>query len=66
MNDAKKELKKLMRIARKQGCKVKTCGSGHLKWYLPKGIVHTPKTPSEYRSILNVKALLRKHGLRGI
>jgi hypothetical protein len=37
-------------------------GAGHYKVFAPGGVVFMPSTPSEYRSIRNTAAQLRRHG----
>jgi hypothetical protein len=62
-----KELKKLMKKARDQGWTIVHSGGGHLKWK-PKDksqpIVVSGSTPSDHRSISNLKSQLRRSGLK--
>ena len=66
MTHRKKEIQRLLRLAKKQGVVVNIGGGGHLKWVLPKGIVYTAKTPGDYRAVQNMRSLLRKAGLEGV
>lgn len=61
-----KDLKPLIRQARKQGWTVEdTRGGGKLKWISPRGGVpyFSSKTPSDRRAIHNISADLTKRGL---
>lgn len=61
-----KELKKILKEARRQGWEVVERKTNHLAWYSPDGesIVHTASSPSDPRSIPNALAALKKAGLK--
>ena len=60
-----KDLRKLMRRARKQGWKVCLTGGGHIKWEPPKGdFVMSAQTPSDYRAFYNIRQRLKRAGLK--
>jgi hypothetical protein len=65
MTHRKKEIQRLLRLAKKQGVVVSIGGGGHLKWVLPGGIVYTAKTPGDHRAVMNMRSRLRKAGLDG-
>lgn len=61
----KKQIRELIRVARRQGWEVTTTNGSHLRWRGPDGgLVFTPSTPSDWRSIKNMTAQLRKEGLK--
>lgn len=64
-----KELHPLIDAARDQGWRVQVTSNGHLK-FLPKdrsvSPVFGPSTPSDYRSVKNVRTKLRKAGLSDV
>lgn len=60
-------MKRLARLAEEQGWDVSLTGGGHYKFLSPDPSVppiYTSSTPSDYRSLLNFKARLRRSGLR--
>lgn len=64
---SKKEIRKLIKRARKQGWTVVTTGGGHLRWSPPdpeRPFVITGATPSDYRAFKNIRARLRRAGLK--
>jgi hypothetical protein len=62
----KKQIRELIRIAEAQGWEVTPTNSSHLRWRGPEGhgLVFTPSTPSDWRSIKNATAQLRRAGLK--
>lgn len=60
-----KEMKQLRKLAVEQGWRVEYTKGGHLKWFPPVGteFVVSSSTPSDYRAIKNLRAMLRRHGL---
>jgi hypothetical protein len=60
----KRELEQLLNEARALGATVTKTRSGHYRVLVPGGgIVICPRTPSDWRSVLNTRADLRKAGL---
>ena len=60
-----KEVKKLMKALEKQGFECEIGGSGHPKVYREgKFITSLPSTPSDWRSLKNALALLKREGFR--
>lgn len=60
-------LKAEAQVAVKLGWKLVRCGSGHMKWYDPQGILRTvtSMTPNKNRrGILNARADLRRYGVK--
>lgn len=58
-------MRDLMRHAIEQGWTVEKARAGHLKWITPDGqLVVSGSTPSEYRGHRNLRAHLRRAGLR--
>jgi hypothetical protein len=59
------EITRLIRVATKAGWQIKPGNGGHLKWFAPDGltIVVSPSTPSDWRSMKNHVARLRRAGL---
>jgi hypothetical protein len=58
-----KDMRKLIRQAEAQGWVVKYGGGGHLKFLAPGGgIVVSPGTASDYRSMRNHVALMKRLG----
>lgn len=56
--------RKLGKAAIAAGWKITVTGGGHLAWRSPSGtVIHTPKSPSDYRSVRNNLALFRRAGL---
>ena len=64
----RKEIKKLAKVARAQRWAVEQTNGGHLRWRSPNGgsAIYSPRTPSDWRSLRNLKARLRQCGLEGI
>ena len=66
MSNNRKELKRLIRIARAQGWTVEATRKGHW-WFRPPdptaGQVLVAGTPSDHRALRNAKAKLRQAGL---
>ena len=62
----KKELREILREARRQGWRVEQTRSGHYMLYAPKGrgIVTAAGTPSSAASIRNTLAKMRSYGFR--
>lgn len=61
----KGETKKLALVAQEQGWRVEATKGGHVRFVPPQGrVVIVSKTPSDHRSILNSRALLRRQGLK--
>lgn len=59
-----KELAKLMKLAIKQGWRVELTKKCHVKFYIPGGqIIVAASTPSDPRSIKNLRSQLRVGGL---
>lgn len=63
MSDLKKELRKILRAAEKQGCAISITRNNHVKIDTRNGIVFCAKTPSDRRGLLNLRAILRQKGL---
>jgi hypothetical protein len=62
-NTINKEIEQLIKKARSQGWTVEPTRGGHYKWITPSGaFFYSPKTPSEYRSIKNVKRDMKAYG----
>lgn len=62
-----KELQKLMKLARQQGWLVEGTKGGHFRFVPPdssKPAVISSGTPSDHRSMLNLRAQLRRSGLK--
>jgi hypothetical protein len=60
----KRDLQDLLHQAEALGCRVVMTRSGHYKVYVPGGgMVTTPRSPSDWRSLLNTRSDLRKAGL---
>lgn len=61
---SRKDMRKLIRKAKRRGWAVTLTGKSHLKWQPPEGaFVITPSTPSDGRAAMNMLAELRRHGL---
>lgn len=61
---AKQRIKELTRMAERAGWRVVMTKRHHLKWYPPRGDMYvSPTTPSDYRSIKNIEAELKRRGL---
>jgi ABC-type sulfate transport system permease component len=59
-----KELAKLMKLALRQGWRVELTRKCHIKFYVPNaGIIVASSTPSDPRSIKNLRSQLRAGGL---
>jgi non-ribosomal peptide synthetase component F len=61
------DFKNIKKAAEKQGWAVELNRNGHWKFVPPdptKDIVYTSGTPSDYRSILNFLARMKRNGLR--
>lgn len=61
-----KELKPLMRAAKRQGWDVVTTRNGRIKWISPEGGLpyFSASTPSDRRAIHNITSDLGKRGLK--
>lgn len=60
----KKDLKEIVKVARKQGWEVTHTRNQHLRFRSPDGaLVFSPSTPSDHRAIKNKIADLRRAGL---
>lgn len=66
MASVKKDLKKIVQAAEKQGWRVKMTKNGHWSFYAPDGenIVHAGGTPSDHRALDNLVAQLRRYGFK--
>lgn len=64
MASAKKDLKKILAEAERQGWRVQLLKSGHYRLYAPDGksIVHAASTPSDHRAVDNMIAQMRAYG----
>lgn len=63
----KGDIKKLALAAQEQGWRVEATKNGHVRFVPPNPrgqFVIVPKTPSDHRSYLNSRALLRRQGLK--
>lgn len=61
----RKDMEQLARDAEEQGWEVRVLKSGHRCWTSPSGAkVFTSSTPSDPRTLMNHRALLRKHGFQ--
>jgi hypothetical protein len=63
---AQKDLKHLIKVATDQGWEVTRTGTLHLRWKAPDGqvIFRNGQSPSDHRSIRNLRSDLRRMGLR--
>jgi len=65
-----KELRELARVAVSQGWRVERTGKHHLRWVPPEKagktgrVIYSGSTLSDYRAIRNIRAMLRREGLR--
>jgi hypothetical protein len=67
MSGARKDVERLIEIAKAAGWTCARCGSGHYKLVSPEGaIVILPFSPSSGRSFYYSRSLLRRYGLKGI
>jgi hypothetical protein len=67
MDSRQEELQRLIVLARSQGWSVERTESGHIGFYpadASKSPVHTGTTPSDHRALKNLRAQLRRAGLR--
>lgn len=65
--DGRKEVRLLIRAAKRQGWVVERGGGGHYRLFPPDGhtpAVSVPTTPGRGRSLRNTVALLRRRGLK--
>lgn len=62
----KKDLKRILEAAERQGWRVELERSGHYKLYAPDGenIVTTGSTPSKPSALRNLISLMRRHGFK--
>lgn len=61
----KRDLKDIIQQARDQGWEVRTTNGGHLCFRAPNGaLVFGPSTPSDVRSIANLRAMLKRNGFK--
>lgn len=64
MSGKTREMTRLVRTLRKQGIEVTVGGGGHYRVDLPGGgTMFLPRSPSDYRSLRNVRAQLRREGV---
>ena len=64
MGKQSKDIRELKAHAESQGWVVTPTKNGHLKWVSPAGaVVISPSTPSDWRSMKNHVAYLRRAGL---
>lgn len=64
MGKQSKDIRELQATAEAQGWTITHTGGGHLKWQSPEGkVVFSPSTPSDWRSMKNHIAYLRRAGL---
>lgn len=60
----KRDMQALLQRAKSMGCTITLTGSGHFKVLVPGGgVVFAPQTPSDWRSLMNVRRDLRQAGL---
>jgi len=61
-----REVRKIVKAARKQGCRIKeTGGGGHVQILTPNGgIVTVSSSPSDERAYKNMRSDLRRQGVR--
>ena len=60
-----KDIRSLIRVAKAQGWAVDTTKGNHVRFTSPAGeVVVTSGTPSDHRVVENVKARLKRRGLR--
>jgi predicted RNA binding protein YcfA (HicA-like mRNA interferase family) len=61
----KKDLKRLRRLAERQGWRVEPTGGGHLRWRSPRcgRVIFTASSPSDYRALQNILSHLKAEGL---
>jgi predicted RNA binding protein YcfA (HicA-like mRNA interferase family) len=66
MASAKKDLKKILREAERQGWQVRQTKNGHWQAFSPDGagIVTTGGTPSDHKALKNFVAQLRRYGFK--
>lgn len=66
MASAKKDFKKVLDQATKQGWRVEQTKGGHWRLYAPDGehIVHAASTPSDHRALANTIAQMRRYGFK--
>lgn len=57
-----KDLRQLLAKVRKQGFRVRLCGSGHYVVAGRRGVVSVSATPSSGRALANTRAALRRIG----
>lgn len=58
-----REVRKLVEVARKNGCRIEA-GNQHIRVLAPRGgIVILPSTPSDHRSLLNARSEMRRAGI---
>lgn len=62
----KREVRELVREAKRQGWRVEQLKSGHIRLYAPDGkhIVHVSGTPSDRRTLANTIADMRRYGFQ--
>lgn len=66
-SDGKRLIKEWMKLAIEQGWTVEKTGGGHWKFKPPTGpFVIAPSSPSDHRSVLNLRSELRRKGLQGV
>ena len=58
-----KDIRRLIKIARKQGWAVTLTGKGHIKWCSPNGATLFSPSTGSYRSWMNLRQMLFKAGL---
>jgi predicted RNA binding protein YcfA (HicA-like mRNA interferase family) len=67
MSGARKDVERLIELAKAEGWTCERCGSGHYKLRSPTGaIVILPFSPSSGRAFYYSRALLRRYGLKGV
>jgi hypothetical protein len=63
----KKDLKQLKKHYTRMGWRIEKTNGGHLRWRGPQGeLVHSSSTPSDFRSINNLQAQLKRASARSI
>lgn len=60
----KKDWKRFLKEVEAAGCEIETTNGGHVRIKTPtEGLVFAPSTPSDYRSLANIRSVLRRKGV---